>query len=204
MIDAKITISEGDIKRRLGNLSHKSGHVISRAANRSAATGKKVIKQEATRIYNINQKDVEKIFRQERATASHPYVQMVFRDPHRNLAVFGSRKNVLTPRTPVRSSDPTNPDPAFYKAKIMNGHHAAALNGSPKPFIQFAGKNKMAILLQRKNRSSRAPLRGVAAPAIPQILKNNEVLKKFNDETSAMFVKRLEHEIDQALKGEIK
>lgn len=184
-------------------MRRRSGSVIARAANRSIDTGKKVIKKETAKVYNVRQKDVEKILRVERATSKHPHARMIFRDTHQNLAVFG-RPSSLSPRTPVRSSDSYNPDPAYFKAKVMSGHRAVPLKGRPKPFVQFVGKNQSAILLQRESNASRAPLRGVAAPALPQILQNEDIIKKFNSEISAMFTKRLEHEIDQVLKGNVR
>lgn len=203
MIDVKIGISQEEIKRRLGALQSRSGHVIARAANRAIDTGKTVIKKQTAKIYNVRQKDVENVLKVERATSKHPYARMIFKDKHQNLAVFG-KSSSLSPRTPVRSSDPTNPDPAYYRAKVMNGHGTVPLKGRPKPFVQFAGKDRNAILLQRKSNASRAPLRGVAAPALPQILKNDDIIEKFNHEASVMFAKRLEHEIDQVLKGDVK
>ena len=203
MVEVKVEIPYEEIKRRLGTLQHRSGHVIARAANRSITTGKKVIKQETARIYNVRQKDVEKILKTERATAEHPHVHMVFRDTHQNLAVFG-KETSLTPRTPVRSSDPFNPDPEYVKARVMNGYSAVPLRERPRPFVQFVGGDRRAILLQRVDNSSRAPLRGVSGPALPQILKNEAVVKRFQNETSKMFTKRLNHEIDQVVKGRVK
>lgn len=192
-----------EIKRRLGTLQSRTGHVIARAANRTIATGKKVIKEETVKVYRVKKKDVAKVLSVERATAQIPHVHFAFRDTHQNLARFSSVKSTLTPRTPVISSDPTNPNPAYYKAKIMQGGHAMALKDDPKPFVQFAGENKEAILLQRESKSARAPLRGVAAPAMPQILKNEKVMERFERETTDKFQERLEHEIDQVLKGNV-
>ena len=203
MVEVKVEVPYKEIKRRLGTLQHKSGQVIARAANRSITTGKKVIKQETAKIYNVRQKDVEKILKTERATAEHPHAHMVFRDTHQNLAMFG-KETSLSPRIPVRSSDPFNPDPEYVKAKIMNGHGAVPLKQRPRPFVQFVGGDRKAILLQRVDNSSRAPLRGVSGPALPQILKNEDVIKRFQRETSEMFKKRLNHEINQIVKGSVK
>lgn len=203
MFEVKVDIPCEWIRMRLDALEHKSGFAIARAANRTITTGKKVIKQETAKVYNVRQKDVEKILKVEHATAKEPHVHMVFKDTHQNLAAFGKASS-LTPRTPVRSSDPTNPDPAYFKAKVMNGHRVVPLDGRPKPFVQFAGKGRKAILLQRTSDHPRASLRGVAAPALPQILKNKNIIKRFEKETNVMFKKRLNHEIDNILRGNVK
>lgn len=200
MINVTITVSEAEVKRRLGTLANKSGVVISRAANRAISTGKKAIKQETAKIYNVNQKDVDKILKVEKATTAHPVVHMTYRDSHMNLAAFG-KKSSLTPRYPIKSSSPYDPDPEYVKAKVMTGRGAVALQHGPKPFVQISKKSGVIGLFRRVDNSSRAPIRGVAAPALPQVIKNEEVIARFNRDVTGMFVKRLNHEIDQILKG---
>ncbi len=199
MISATITVSEEEIRKRLGNLAKKSGSVISRAANRSINTGKKAIKQETTKVYNVKVRDVENILKVKRATVANPVVRMTFSDYHRNLYGFGNADNVK-PRFPVRSSSPYNPEPGYVKAKVKRANSSTPLDGRPKPFVQIA-KNGYVLLFQRTSDDSRAPIRGVAAPAMPQILKNDEVIARFNRDTYSMFNKRLNHEIEQVLKG---
>ena len=44
----------------------------------------------------------------------------------------------------------------------------------------------------------------VQAPAIPQIIKNEEVIAQFRRAAGPMLQKRLEHEIDVVLKGVVR
>lgn len=200
MISVTITVSEEEVRKRLGNLANKSGTVIARAANRSITTGKKAIKQETAKVYNTRQKDVETILHVDKATAAAPMVRMTFKDSHKNLYVFG-KSSVLSPRHPVRSSSPYNPDPRHVAAKVINAHGREALAGTPKPFVQIAAESRNIALFQRVSNDSRAPIRGVAAPAMPQIIKNDDVVARFNRDAYSMFTKRLNHEIEQVLKG---
>lgn len=200
MINVTIVVSEQEVKRRLGTLADRSGAVIARAANRSIATGKKAIKQETAEIYNIRQKDVEHILKVTKATARKPVLTLTYKDSHQNLYVFG-RKSSLRPRYVIASSDPVNPDPEYVKAKVMNKNRPAPLDGRPKPFVQQARKSGNIALFQRVSNDSRAQIRGVAAPSLPQIIKNKEVLERFNRDAYSMFRKRLEHEIDNVVKG---
>lgn len=200
MVSITITVSEAEVKRRLGALADKSGVVISRAANRAIITGKKAIKQETAKIYNVYQKNVESILKVEKATAAHPVARMTYRDTHSNLMAFGKQSS-LAPRYPVRSSDPYDPDPEYVKAKVMTKRRAVPLELRPKPFVQIARSSKVIGLFQRVNNNSRAPIRGVAAPALPQVIKNEDVIARFNRDAASMFVERLNHEIDRVLKG---
>ena len=200
MSSVTIHVSEEAVKQRLGALANRSGAVIARAANRSVNTGKKVIKQETAKIYNVRQKDADKILKVTKATAAKPVLTLTYKDSHPNLYVFG-RESSLAPRFVIRSSNPVNPDPGYVKAKVMNRGGYVALNGSPKPFVQQAKKSGNIALFQRVSNHVRAPIRGVAAPSLPQVIKNEKVLARFNREARDMFEKRLLHEIDNVLKG---
>ncbi len=200
MSNVTIHVSEEAVKQRLGALANRSGAVIARAANRSVNTGKKVIKQETAKIYNVRQKDADKILKVTKATAAKPVLTLTYKDSHPNLYVFG-RESSLTPRFVIQSSAPVNPDPEYVKAKVMNRGGYVALNGSPKPFVQQAKKSGNIALFQRVSNHARAPIRGVVAPSLPQVIKNEKVLARFNREARDMFEKRLLHEIDNVLKG---
>lgn len=199
MINVTIHVSEEAVKQRLGVLANRSGTVIARAANRSVNTGKKAIKQETAKIYNVRQKDVDGILKVTKATASKPVLTLTYKDSHTNLYVFG-RGSSLTPRFVIQSSDPVNPDPEYVRAKVMRRGGYVPLNGRPKPFVQQA-KNGNIALFQRVSDKPRAPIRGVAAPSLPQVIKNDKVLERFSRDARDMFEKRLLHEIDNVLKG---
>lgn len=199
MINVTIHVSEEAVKQRLGVLANRSGTVIARAANRSVNTGKKAIKQETAKIYNVRQKDVDGILKVTKATAAKPVMTLTYKDSHPNLYVFG-RESSLTPRFVIHSSDPVNPDPEYVRAKVMRRGGYIPLNGRPKPFVQQVSNGNIA-LFQRVSNKSRAPIRGVAAPSLPQVIKNEEVLARFNRDARSMFEKRLLHEIDNVLKG---
>lgn len=199
MINVTIHVSEEAVKQRLGVLANRSGAVIARAANRSVNTGKKAIKQETAKIYNVRQKDVDGILKVTKATAAKPVMTLTYKDSHPNLYVFG-RESSLTPRFVIQSSDPVNPDPEYVRAKVMRRGGYIPLNGRPKPFVQQVSNGNIA-LFQRVSNKSRAPIRGVAAPSLPQVIKNDEVLARFNRDARSMFEKRLLHEIDNVLKG---
>lgn len=199
MLNTTIYVNEDVVRQRLGALANRSGAVIARAANRSVNTGKKVIRQETTRIYNVRQKDVDGILKVTKATASRPVLTLTYKDSHPNLYVFG-RTSSLTPRFIIQSSDPVNPDPEYVRAKVMRRGGYTPLSGRPRPFVQQV-KNGNIALFQRVSNESRAPIRGVAAPSLPQVIKNDKVIERFNRDARDMFERRLLHEIDNVLKG---
>lgn len=202
--DIKIEIyaSIDEIKERLGDLDKKAGTIFSSAAKRAMTTGKKVIKQETAARYNVRPKDVASALKESRDKESRGLVwKLTYKDPHRNLFSFGTN-TVVTPKFPVRSSSPYNPDPRFYSANVEKSTGKQALDGTPKPFVQITPNNGRIALFERVSAAPDAEIRGVAAPAIPQIIKNEKVMARFNQEVGDMLQKRIDHEISRALRGE--
>lgn len=200
MIDATIAVYGNSIKKRLGSLEKKAALVMARAANRAATTGKKVIKQETARKYMVKQGDVESVLKVSRASQRHPLVKLEFKDNHKNLFYWSKRGSgsVVTPNVPVIYDGDGTPLPKVYKAKVERQHGVKVLGGSRKPFVQIARKSGNMALFRRTSDTSRE-IEGVAAPALPQIIGNNEVLERFEQETSKMLFSRLEHEIKYEL-----
>lgn len=201
-IEMKIPIER--IRERLGDLDVKAGTVVARVVKRAMTTGKKVIKQETAAKYNVIQRDVEEALKESRDKETRGLIwKLTYQDKHRNLFSFssGSKTNVVTPKFPVRSSSKYNPDPKFYKANVEKNTGDVELSGSPKPFVQKVPNSGRIALFERVSVNSDAEIRGVAAPAIPQIIKNEKVMKRFDEEVKKTVKKRVDIEIKNILKG---
>lgn len=193
-----MTIEE--VERLLGKAENKSGRVIANAANRTLSTGAKVIKQETANEYNVRQKDVEETLRRIKGNWSDPTAVLRFTGGHGNLYNFGKGDmSVLKPRYTVRSSSPYDPDPGNVFARVMRNGSMVPLNQNPKPFVQVVNGNLG--LFQRISDKADAALRGVAPPAIPQVIRNDKVQERFQKETGEMLQRRMLHEIDRLMKG---
>lgn len=203
MINVTVDIDDTAVKRSLGNLANKSGDVIARAANRTITTARKTLRQETSRIYEVRGKDVEQSLKVKKATRSRPEASLTYISSHQNLYQWSSHgRSVVAPRTPVVSSSPFDPDPAVYRAHVMKSHSSGIeLGGENKPFVQITRGGNLGLF--RRSGRSPYPLKGVAAPAVTQVMKNDDVKEKFIKETSEMLTKRLEHETDVVLKGGI-
>jgi hypothetical protein len=204
MINTTIYVNEAEIKKRLGALSDQSGKVIARAANRSLTTGKTAIAREAKKDYLITQKEVNstKVLKITKATSQNPMAVLDYTGQHRNLFLWNNKKAV-TPTTRISWAN-GRPNVKIYKAAVERGHGKTKLSGDNKPFVQRVRNGESGEftgLFRRKTSASDSELVGVAAPSIPQILKNDKIISQFNNYAGPMFQKRLEHEIDCILKG---
>ena len=64
-----------------------------------------------------------------------------------------------------------------------------------------AGRN---LLCRRRTAKRDSQLVGVGGPAIPQILKQDTIMDRFQRTAGPVLQKRLDHEIDAVLKGVVK
>ncbi len=200
MVGVQVTVSDKAVKKALGSLQSKSGVVISRAANRAMGTAEKVIRDETAAIYEINKREVSKDLKRKKATVAKPTAILTYKSAHKNLFWWKSRgRSGVSPARPVQSSSPFNPDPKYYSAHVMRGRGNIPLNSGPRPFVQIA-KSGVIGLFRRTSDHPRSPIRGVAAPALTQIIQNDKVLDRLQKETGIMLQKRIEHEVDYLLK----
>lgn len=200
MINTIILIDEAEVKKRLGYLESKSNKVIARAVNRSYTSGKKAISKEAKKIYLVNDRDVNgsDTLKITKATYQAPMAKLLYTGYHRNLYHY---RRAVSPRRIIKWSN-GRPNVAFYKAHFMGEHAPEPLTKDPKPFVQKMKRTNGVVGLFRRSSNKRdASLVGVPAPAIPQILKNERIMSAFTRSAGPMLQKRLEHEIDNVLKG---
>ncbi len=189
-----------EVERRLGNVADKSGRVMADAANRALlTTGAYAIKKKIAEEYNVRQKDVDATLRKIKATWSNPTAALDYTGTHGNLYNFGE-KSTVSPRHTVHFARGKKPNPKYVFAKVMRGKgKGVPLDQNPKPFVQVS--NGGIALFQRITPDPRAALRGVPAPAIPQIVKNDAILEQAREKAEEAFHKRLEQGIDRLMKG---
>ena len=191
-------------------MSDRFVKVIARAVNRAYPTGKAAIARETKKRYKVIQKDINnaKVLKITKATASDPTAVMDYTGHHRNLYLWDN-KRAVTPDIIIHWSHGMPNVPA-YKAAVKRGAPRRTLkaeNRNNTPFIQRVrtGEKSEFVGLFRRNSSARdSKLVSVQAPAIPQIIKNEEVMAQFRRATGPMLQKRLVHEIDVVLKGVVR
>lgn len=209
MVGLTIEIDESEVKKRLGILSEQSGKVMARAVNRAYPTGKAAIARETRKRYLITAKEINdsKTLKITKATPSNPSAILEYTGNHRNLYWWNNKKAV-TPNVVIHWSH-GKPNVKVYKAAVMRGSSKERLTGKDnnKPFLQRVRKGEKSDftgLFQRSNSARDSKLVSIQAPAIPQIIKNEEVMAQFRRAAGPMLQKRLEHEIDVVLKGVVK
>lgn len=194
MIDLTISAKGlNDIDRYLGRLGNQANKIMARAANSAMSNASKNMKKEVSARYHIASREVGKTIRTEKASVSKPSARIVSRGEHPNLAKFK-----VSPMRAVKTLKSGERSPSVYKASVEKESSLLPLDGSPKPFIATM-KNGFTGLFQRKDESSRATLKGIYGPSVPQMLKKEEILEKITQEANQMMQKRMAHEIERIL-----
>lgn len=191
-----------DVERMLGNLSHKANLVMSRAINRTTGHVKTRMKEEAVKHYHVKaQKVVKTISIPKKATMGNPSAKIMSIGSHPNLISFK-----VSPKRAVRTLKSGKRSPNVYFASVKKESGRMPLTGGyAKPFVMEPKNGGIAVfrrLAKHEKSKSRSKhgIVGVGGPAIPQMIKNKDIMNVINIDASDMMAKRLEHEIKQILK----
>lgn len=198
----KIEVDDKSLVRALGTLNRKADIVIARAANRTIATTNKAMSKGVRERYpKVKDGDVKKALFKRKATSANPTAELTYTSGHENLYKHG----YVSPRRIVN-----NHDPSYYRAHVMKGTPWVRLTGRPRPFVQKMPNGHVGLFRRmtaeekEKNKyhgtHERNTITAMYAPAVSQMMKNDEVLQDAEKAAGDMFLKRLEHEIDRELK----
>ena len=205
MVEQKITVDDKSLVRALGTLRGRADIVIARAANRTITTTNKAMSKGVRERYpKVKDGDVKKALFKRRANASNPTAELTYKSMHENLYKHG----FVSPQKIVKTGYGTEPDPKFYKARVMKDSPMYPLMERPRPFVQMMSNGHVGLFRRKtqdgmkfyRGAHKRNAIEAVYAPAISQMMKNDEVLQETEKVAGKAFLKRLEHEIDWELR----
>jgi len=198
--DMSLDSNVADVERMLGNLSNKANMVMSRAINRTTGHVKTRMKEEAVKRYHVKaQKVARTISIPKKATTGNPSAKITSIGSHPNLISFK-----VSPNRAVRTLKSGKRSPNVYFASVKKDSGQLPLAGGyAKPFVMEPKNGGIAVfrrLAKHEKSKSKHGIMGVGGPAIPQMIKNKDIMKVVNKDANDMMAKRLEHEIKQILK----
>lgn len=169
-----------DVQSRLGNLSKKAPNAISNSLNRSMNNIATNISKEVRKEYNMKAKDIKATLVKTRSTRS-------------TLGAVVKSKGELIPLDRFRVS-PKTVQPKR-KAPIKVGVKKPGLKPLLGAFVaDISGKKVF-----KRTGKKRLPVRRLFGPSIPQMIGNEEIARKIDEEGQKMFQKRMDHEINRIL-----
>lgn len=179
---------------KLASLGDNANLILSRAVNRSLSNVSKNMRKQVVDRYHVKPMRVGKTIRVTRkASVGNPTAHIRSIGRHITLTSFQ-----MTPRRSPKRLKSGKYSPPVYEAAVRKDRGLRRLAGNPKPFIQRVNNGNV-ISVRRISEDSRK-LEGVYGPAVPQMLKNQEILSIINHDAEIMMSKRVTHELDRLLK----
>ena len=188
MIVQKIEVTGiEDVEKRLGNLKSKAPLVVARAINRATTNAKKNMAKETSGKYFVSSGDVKKTITVTKATKSSLKAAVISNGTGIALSKFK-----VSPGTPVRYRG-KNRSPKVYKAGGVK-----PLDGDPKSFIAIMKSGHKGVFTRTSGRS--LPIKQLYGPSVPQMIKNEKIMKAINDDANETLQKRIDAEIANLLR----
>ena len=188
--EIKVTGVE-EIEKKLGNLKSKAPTVVCRAINRAAQKARTETKREVANKYFISQGDVLKTIRLTKASTANLSAQLTSKGGPIALSKFKVSHKRGVKRTKRGYS------PSVYKAGVEKSGGMKPLSGSPKAFIAGFSSGHSGVITRISAR--RLPLKQLYGPAVPSVIKNDEVIERIQKEATETLEKRIDAEINNIL-----
>lgn len=188
--EIKVTGVE-EIEKKLGNLKSKAPTVVCRAINRAAQKARTETKREVANKYFISQGDVLKTIRLTKASTANLSAQLTSKGGPIALSKFK-----VSPERGVKRTK-RGYSPSVYKAGVEKSGGMKPLSGSPKAFIAGFSSGHSGVMTRISAR--RLPLKQLYGPAVPSMIKNDEVIERVQKEATETLEKRIDAEINNIL-----
>lgn len=169
-----------DVRERLGDFSSKAPNVIASALNRALTNVASNVSKEVRKEYVIKASEVKETLSKTRATKTSLE------------AIVRSRGNLI----PL---DRFKVSPKKVQPKRKTPIKIAVKKGGTKPTLKAFVADINGIKVFKRETKKRLPILRLYGPSIPQMLKNEEIRTKINEEGKEMFYRRLDHNINQIL-----
>lgn len=169
-----------DVQIRLGNMSNKAPDVITRALNRSMTTVAASISRETRKEYSIKAGDIKASLTKTKASKSA-------------MTAIVKSQGQLIPIDRFRVS-PKTVQPKR-KKPIKIGVKKGTLKEVKGPFVA----NLNGIKVFERTGKNRLPIKRIMGPSIPQMIGNEVITNKINQDGLTQFNSRINHEINRIL-----
>lgn len=175
------------IEKRLKTLESKAPIVLARAINRAANAAKVKTAKEISSKYQISSPKVKSTISMKKANRGNLMAEVESKG--KNIGLY---KFKVSPKTKVKKGTPKT-----YRASVKKEGGYKALSGNPKPFVMEMKNGHMGVFA--RNGKSRTSISELYGPAVPQMIKNEEIADSIERRTQEVLNNRIEHEISYLL-----
>ncbi|SHO50073.1 phage tail protein [Anaerocolumna xylanovorans] len=193
MIYSEVKVSGiEDVEKRLGNMKKEAPAVVSRAINRAIQNVKKNMGKETSSRYFITSGEVKKTVNVTKATKSRLKAAAISQGGGIALSKFK-----VNPGTPVRYRGKSR-SPKVYKAGVKKSGGAKPLDGDPKSFVAVMKSGHKGVFTRISGDG--LPIKQNYGPSVPQMVKNEDIMKIINKDANETLKKRIDAEVSNILR----
>lgn len=168
----------------LSHIPKKIPMVQARAMNRALSSGKTEAAARVRDTYLVRKKDVSETIELKKASANNL---------EGSLESTGHVMPLIRFRVTPKSPQPGRKKPLL--AQVLRAGGKSPIHGA------FVAKVRGVASVYRRTTAKRFPIKGIYAPAVPQMLDNEKVRNSVQNKMLETLDKRLEHEIGRVLDG---
>lgn len=180
-----LKIDDSELKKavsKLGNFPKEMPKAAASAINRTLTFTRKRVNQEVRKTYNIKAGDVNKTLEIHKASASNLTAYIISKGKRLTLGRFGRNTGSWRKGKPV-------------KVKVKKDG-VKTVNTNPTAFI--AGLTGNSHIVKRKG-ASRYPIEVLHTLSVPQMISNEKVSDKVQEEAREKLQERIDHEVKYRL-----
>lgn len=166
--------------------------VVSRAINRAIQNVKKNMGKETSARYFISSGDVKKTVNVTKASKSNLKAAAISQGGGIALSIFK-----VNPGTPVRYRGKSR-SPKVYKAGVKKSGGVKPLNGDPKSFVAVMKSGHKGVFTRISGDG--LPIKQNYGPSVPQMVKNEDIMKIINKDANETLKKRIDAEVSNILR----
>lgn len=169
-----------DVRGRLEEFSSKAPAIITSALNRAVTNVASNVSKEVRKEYIVKASDIKSTLEKTKASKANMSAIVRSRGELIPLDRFKVSPRKVTPKrkTPIKVS---------------------VKKGGMKPTLKAFVGDIHGIKIFKRETKKRLPIMRLFGPSIPQMLKNEEIRTKINQDGQEMFYRRLQHGIDRVL-----
>lgn len=182
MIHTEIKVTgTNELKKKLKKLGDKAPTAMYRAINDAAAKARTEMDRKIREEYTVKKKLILPSLKIDKANSQKLKATVHSEGSAIQLSEF--------------KTNPTKPSPKRKKpisVSVKKSGGKKSLSGNPKAFIATIKGDK---IVAERTSTKRGPLKGLFGPAVPSMIKNEDVIVDVKNETEKRLAERLDHYI---------
>ena len=195
------TIGFKEVERILGDMHKKAPSVLFNVINRVTSNIRKNLSKKVLKRYGIKSAEVKKTVKTKRASKSNPSAYVSSSGEALPLIKFKVKPTDVISQKLIKIKDRKSVKGKVLKSQKLKVIRHAFVQKMPSGHIGVFRRKLISENLKKMagNSAIKKTIHELHGPSVPQMVANEEVMKRILTEATETYNKRLEHEIKRIL-----